>query len=114
MESSASTAPWVIASAVAGASPPSASKPPMPCSSDPFSSRMMRDAVFFPTPGILATNAASSCVMALMSAWGVKADSAASAILGPTPLTAMRRSNSAFSSSERNPYNAMPLSVACM
>ena len=74
---------------------------------------MMREAVFFPTPGIRCTAATSWAAMAAASPEGVKAESAANATLGPTPLTPMSFSNSVFSSSERKPNSDMPSSRTC-
>ncbi len=71
---------------------------------------MMREAVFFPTPGMCDTRATSCAAMAATSSAGENADSAARATFGPTPPTPMSRSNSAFSSSERKPNSAMPSS----
>ena len=73
----------------------------------------MREAVFFPTPGIFDTAATSCAAMAATSACGVNTDNAAKATLGPTPPTPMRRSNSAFSSTVMNPYRAMASSRTC-
>ena len=74
---------------------------------------MMREAVFFPTPGTRCTAATSCAATAATSAAGVNDESAASATFGPTPLTPIRRSNSAFSSRERKPYSDSPSSRTC-
>ena len=83
----------------------------MPPSKVPFSSKMMRSAVFFPTPGIWDTRAMSWEAMASASSAGENVESAARAIFGPTFDTPMSFSNSALSSSERKPNSAMPFSV---
>ena len=74
---------------------------------------MMREAVFFPTPGMRCTAATSCACTAATRPAGENADSAASATFGPTPPTPMSRSNRAFSSSARNPYSASASSRTC-
>jgi UDP-3-O-[3-hydroxymyristoyl] N-acetylglucosamine deacetylase/3-hydroxyacyl-[acyl-carrier-protein] dehydratase len=68
-----------------------------------FNSKMMRDAIFLPIPGTRCTAVTSCAEMSSASFAGSYSDSAAKATFGPTPLTVMRRSNRAFSSSEENP-----------
>ena len=83
----------------------------MPASNVPFSSRMMRSAVFFPTPGMWDTRAMSWEAIASASSAGENVERAARAIFGPTFDTPISFSNSTFSSSERKPNSAIPFSV---
>ena len=112
IDSSASRVPARFAAdAAAGAAP--SNRLASPSSNEPFSSRMMREAVFFPTPGMRCTAATSCACTAATRPAGENADSAASATFGPTPPTPMSRSNRAFSSSARNPYSASASSRTC-
>ena len=73
MESSASVAP-VSATLAAEAAPsaaPLSNSVSKPRSSVPFNSRMMRSAVFLPTPGMWDTRAMSWAAMASASSRGV-------------------------------------------
>ena len=58
MDSNASVAPFTAASA-AGASGEEANRESPDKSNDPFNSSTMREAVFFPTPGIFEMSAVS-------------------------------------------------------
>lgn len=97
MERSASVAPCT-ARLRAGSTSPWLNSDAMPPSKVPFSSKMMRSAVFFPTPGIWDTRAMSWEAMASASSAGENVESAARAIFGPTFDTPMSFSNSALSS----------------
>lgn len=110
MERSASVAPCTAALR-AGSDAPWLNSDSMPASNVPFSSRMMRSAVFFPTPGMWDTRAMSWEAIASASSAGENVERAARAIFGPTFDTPMSFSNSTFSSSERKPNSAMPFSV---
>ena len=55
----------------------------------PWSSRIMRWAIFLPTPGMVEMALTSPAAMCATNSAGLKVESAEMAILGPIPLTAM-------------------------
>ena len=76
-------------------------------SSLPFSSRTIRPAVFFPTPGTLLNAVVSPAPTAMARASGEKRESTLSATRGPTPLIPISASKARRASSEWNPNSVM-------